>query len=59
MPLMMSYRYYAHMFSKFDNASSMSVVDYDDEENTTIVKPIPIMNFTNMYDIFTASFGTG
>ena len=61
-PLLMSYRYYTQMFKNMKNncgEHGNQVTDYDDDENVTIFKPLPIMQFSNMADVFKVSFGSG
>ena len=42
------------------NKRGLKVTEYDDEENTVIMKPIPIMDVDSLKDMFAASFaGTG
>lgn len=59
MPLLLSYRYYSEIFSLYSNGRKFSLVDYDNDENVVIAKPLPVMNASNLYEIFSSSFAQG
>ena len=59
MPLMLSYRYYKQICQPLTNIKGKSVVDYEDEENTVVIKPIPIMDVSEMTDVFSDAFRGG
>lgn len=57
----MGYRYKTEIFDRIKNncGSGLSVTNYDDEENTMIFKPLPIVDFNGMEGLFEVSFGSG
>lgn len=44
------------MFSEYTNIYGKSLINYSDEENNIIAKAIPIMDVSNMKDIFYNTF---
>ena len=58
MPMMMSKRYYDQICSRLTNFRGLKATDYDDDENTVIMKPLPIMDVDKLKDTFEESFGT-
>ena len=57
MPMLMSHRYYSDVFSRYRNTAGKSVVDYADEENNIIAKPVPIMDASCIPEVFNGAFG--
>ena len=59
LPLMLGYRYQSQILSKFVNKDGMSVVDYENENNNVVMKSIPVMDASDLNNVFNASFQGG
>ena len=59
MPVLLGYRFQKQIFSQYTNKDGKWVTDYDDPDNSVVVKSMPIMDVEHMYDTFIASFGVG
>jgi sulfur relay (sulfurtransferase) DsrC/TusE family protein len=56
MPVLMGHRYQKHIFGDFTNSLDKSVLDYDDEENTFVIKTLPVMNDEGLEELFRSAF---
>ena len=56
MPTLMAYRFYDQIFGQYVNSRNKSLLDYEDDENVVVVKPLPIMDVQKMKDVFAKSF---
>jgi len=59
LPILMGYRWQHQVFDEMTNSSGRSLTDYEDEENTVIVKSIPVMDVTGLKEVFYESFMSG
>ena len=57
MPMLMAHRYYGDVFSRYRNTAGKSVVDYADEDNNIVAKPVPIMDASCIPEMFNSAFG--
>lgn len=44
MPSLLGYRFQNQIMSQYTNKSGRSVIDYEDEENSVVMKSLPIMD---------------
>lgn len=56
MPVLMGHRYQKYIFGDFTNSLDKSVLDYDDEENTFVIKTLPVMNDEGLEELFRSAF---
>jgi hypothetical protein len=57
-PIMMAYRFYDQIFSKYTSWDGKNVVNYTDDDLITRCMCVPINNVDNMDDLFETSFNT-
>lgn len=57
LPLLMTYRYYDELKDIKNDGKEVS--DYENEEANIVVKPLPILDMEQLYDVFDHSFGKG
>lgn len=58
LPILMGYRYQKHVFGDYTNSLGKSLLDYD-EENTFVIKTIPVMNDDGLLEQFKISYKGG
>jgi hypothetical protein len=59
MPPLLGYRFQNQIMMQYTNKNGKSVIDYEDDENSVVVKTLPIMDATKLFDTFRNSFGAG
>lgn len=55
-PYLMSYRYKTQIFDHLTNKDGFIVTNYTEPQNKVLFKAIPVMNASNLYDLFVGSY---